>query len=280
MGGKPPTATPVGAYPVFGVSGAAPTPANLRVVTCNWPVDDTCLPPLPAEDDPGYGAAVAARQAAVELAIQVLWALSGRQYGQCDALVRPCPTSACGGVRPGSPWDQTVAPMMPTFQGGQWTNVLCGCSTGRCNAAGPRAVHLPGPVGPVVTVTIEDVVQDPSEYTLEGDILYRNFGDWPGQDYNRPLGEDGTWSVVYLKGQPVPAGVGSFVGQLAKEFLAACSGDACRLPRNVVATTSRGVSRQYDPSTIYANGKTGLSEIDLWLAAVNPHALMQPPRVI
>jgi hypothetical protein len=250
-------------------------------MTCNWPVDDGCLPALPAEDDPAYPAALAARQAAVELATQVLWALSGRQYGQCEALVRPCPTGACGGtVRQGSPWDQTVAPMMPTYQGGQWSNVSCGCPTGRCNAAGPRAVHLPGPVGPIVTVTIDDVVQDPSEYTLEGDILYRKYGDWPGQDYNRPLGEDGTWSVLYLRGYPVPAGVGSFVGQLAKEFLAACSGDACRLPRNVVSTTSRGVSRQFDPSQIYANGKTGLTEVDLWLAAVNPHAIMQAPRVI
>lgn len=249
-------------------------------MTCNWPVDDSCLPALPAEDDPGYGAALAARQAAVELAVQVLWALSGRQYGQCETVVRPCPAALCGGgVQPGSLWNQSVAPFVPTFQFGRWVNIGCGCSAGRCNAAGPRTVHLPGPVGPIVTVTIEDVVLDPSEYSVEGDLLYRNYGDWPGQDYNRPLGEAGTWSVVYLKGQPVPAGVGSFVGQLAREFLAACSGDACRLPRNVVSTTSRGVTRMYDPSTMYASGKTGLSEIDLWLAAVNPHGLMQGPTV-
>jgi hypothetical protein len=250
-------------------------------VTCNWPVDDNCLPALPAEDDPAYPGALAARQAAIDLAVQVLWALSGRQYGQCETLIRPCPTPPCGGgIRPGSAWDQTVAPFVPTYEFGRWVNYSCSCSTGQCNAAGPRTIHLPGPVGPIVSVTIGDVIQDPSEYVLEGDVLYRRYGNWPGQDFNRPLGEDGTWSVTYLKGHPVPAGVGSFVGQLAKEFMAACSGDQCRLPRNVVATTSRGVTRQYDPAELYANGKTGLSEIDIWLAAVNPNHLMCAPRVI
>lgn len=247
-------------------------------MTCNWPVDDSCLPPLPDEDDCSYSDRLRDRTAAVEVAVSVLWALSGRQFGVCPTLTRPCPPPAPG-LRAGSPWDQSVAPFIPTFEFGRWVNYSCGC-TGRCTAAGPRTVHLPGPVSDIVVVTICGEVLDPGEYTLEGDMLYRNGANWPSQNYNRPLDEDGTWSVLYSKGVPVPAGVGVFVGQLAKEFLAACSGEQCRLPRNVVATTSRGVTRQFDPTGMYASGKTGLSEIDVWLAAVNPHHIVCAPRVI
>jgi hypothetical protein len=248
-------------------------------MTCNWPVDDSCLPELPGRDDPNYEQTMTARQAALDLAVSVLWALSGRQFGVCPTLVRPCPPGMCGGgFRAGSTWNQTAQPFIPTYEYGRWVNYTCGC-TGRCNAAGPRTIHLPGPVAGIVTVTIGGEALDPSEYVLEGDMLYRKGTNWPSQDYNKPLDENGTWSVNYLKGWPVPDGVAVFVGQLAKEFLAACSGDQCRLPRNVVSTTSRGVSRVFDPSAIYAAGKTGLSEIDLWLSAVNPYHILQAPKV-
>jgi hypothetical protein len=249
-------------------------------MSCNWPVDDSCLPPLPLEDDPNYQSQLRDRMAACDLAVSVLWSLSGRQFGVCETLARPCPPGMCGGgFKAGSTWNQTVAPFIPTYEFGRWINYTCGC-TGRCTAPGPRTVHLPGPVQAIVTVTINGDMLDPCEYALEGDMLYRKGTNWPAQDYNKPLDENGTWSVTYLKGVPVPEGVAAFVGQLAREFLAACSGDACRLPRNVVATTNRGVSRVFDPSIMYANGKTGLSEIDLWLAAVNPYAVMAAPRVM
>ena len=249
-------------------------------MSCDWPVDRGCLPELPPEDDPTYEERLAEQNAAEDLAVQILWALSGRQFGVCETLVRPCPPEACGGgMRAGSTWDQTATPYIPTYEYGRWVNYTCGCST-RCNAAGPRTIHLPGPVQGIVTVTINGEVIDPSEYVLEGDILYRKGGQWPPQDYNKPLDEDGTWSILYLKGNPVPAAAGVFVGLLAKEFLAACSGDTCRLPRNVVMTTSRGITKTYDPSAMYANGKTGLSEIDMWLSAINPYAILSAPRVL
>jgi hypothetical protein len=36
----------------------------------------------------------------------------------------------------------------------------------------------------------------------------------------------------------------------------------------------------YNPQQIYADGKTGLSEVDLWLATVNPNHLMAAPSVL
>jgi hypothetical protein len=262
---------------------------------CNWPVDRTGFPALPASSATDYAARFAAQNAAEDLAIQVLWSLSGRQFGVCETLARPCPNKinypwrmpyfssygAFGSDFPyGSVYDET-SPYISIYDSasGGWVNFSCGC-VGRCRQAGPRTAHLPGPVQGIVTVTIGSTVLASSEYSLEGTVLFRKEKNWPIQDYNLPLGEDNTWSVKYLKGVPVPDGVGFFVGQLAKEFMAAATGDACRLPRNVVATTSRGISRQFDPSRIYAAGKTGLTEIDLWLSSINPYHAMQAPKVL
>lgn len=259
-------------------------------MTCEWPVDRSCLPALPElsedptdEEQAAYDRALAERNAAEDLAVQVLWSLSGRQFGLCETVARPCPQQPRPLWRGAHPYDQTVTPypssFLPVFEYGRWVNYPCGCPT-RCRQAGPRTVHLPGPVAEIITVTIGAEELDYDDYALEGDLLYRKGTEWPNQDYNRPLGEVGTWSVTYLKGIPVPEGVGSFVGQLAREFLAACSGDSCRIPRNVVVVSNRGVTRQFDPSRIYAQGKTGLSEIDLWLSAVNPHHVMAGPKVL
>lgn len=236
-----------------------------------WPVDRTCLPPLPdlgdeptEEDQAAYFAAVADRNAAEDTAIAVLWALSGRQFGVETTTIRPCPPLG---------WPNTV-----------YTSCPC---IGRCRHASPTQIHLPGPVAapteddPLV-VTIAGVVLDSAEYVLEGDVLYRRNGArWPSQNLARPLGETGTWSVTYRKGWPVPPGVDRLTGALAKEFLAACAGDdSCRLPRTLTGTTRRGVSHSFDPAKIFAAGRTGLTEVDNWLAAVNPNHLASGPEVL
>lgn len=249
-----------------------------------WPVDRSCLPALPAEDAEGYEDAVANQDRHLDMAAQVLFLLSGQQFGVFEVVARPCPTpSLMTGYTgsAGSPRFPMTFPVM-LFDGVTWKNVAAGCVV-RCQHTGPGMVHLPGPATEIVTVTIGDEGDlDPSQYVLEGNILYRRGEStrWPDQNLSRPLGEPGTWSVRYGRGIPVPEGVGAFVAQLAREFLAACAGESCRLPRNVVAVTSRGVSKQFDPSRIYASGKTGLSEIDLWLSAVNPHHLMAAPKVL
>jgi hypothetical protein len=70
-------------------------------------------------------------------------------------------------------------------------------------------------------------------------------------------------------------------GALAKEFVSACTGDdTCRLPRTLVGTTRRGVSHNFDPAKIIGAGKTGLAEVDQWLAAVNPNRLQSAPEVL
>jgi hypothetical protein len=238
--------------------------------TCNWPVDRSCLPNATGEVDQ-------ARQADAEaLAVTVLWSLTGRQFGACDTIIRPCPTPyanlATGSVV-GPGW-------FPAWVDGNWRNITCGCAGG-CNDTVPSVIHLPGPAQAVTEVKIGGAVLPPDQYKLEGDRLYRVGGvAWPSQDLSRPLPEDGTWSVTYQRGVPVPDGVGVLVGTLALEFLNACTGGKCRLPRRVQSLQRQGVSYQMvDPTDIYAAGLTGIPEIDMWINSVNPRRIMAAPSV-
>ena len=161
-----------------------------------------------------------------------------------------------------------------------FTELDCGC-VGSCSFTGPAAVHLAGPVAGIERVRIKGVELDVDEYIVENSILYRLNGNWPAQDLGRP--ESLSWSVDYLRGVAVPAGVDVLTGLLAAEFVTACGGNSskCRLPRNVVSTTRQGVTYQvYDPTTMYSQGKTGLAEVDLWLSSVNPNRLTEGPSVV
>lgn len=229
-----------------------------------WSVDRSCLTPLPVPADPNNPTAVevaaieaaqASRDANEAVAVHVMWALSGRQFGACPVVHRP-DGDHCA-----------PRPIFPPHRG-------CCPTTGAW-------VTLPGPVAAVVSVDVAGVPIDPSSWALEGDRLYRTGGHaWPSQNWDRPAGEPGTWSVTYLRGLPVPAGVDKLTGLLAKEFVAACEGGKCRLPRTVVSTTQRGVTHSFDPARILAAGKTGIPEIDSWLAAVNPHRIAEAPVVL
>jgi hypothetical protein len=254
-------------------------------MSCDWPIDRGCLPPLPELSDPptpeeqaAYDRARAQQYAAEDLAVSVMWALSGRQFGVCPVITRPCP--------PQRNWDRYNYDWPTTaFYGlSELDRYLlasgCGCA-GSCSQGGPAMLHLPGPAQSVTKVTINGTVLDPAEYRLEGDILYRLGGVWPSQNLGLPAGENGTWTVEYLQGTPPPAGTAKLVGLLANEFLAACNGGKCRLPRNVTNVQRQGVSfDMFNPNDIYDSGKTGLAEVDMWLAAVNPNHLACAPEVL
>jgi hypothetical protein len=239
-------------------------------MSCSWPVDRTCLPIV--TDEVG----IAQQTAAENLAVQVLWALSGRQFGVCPVTVRPCPQS-CGPYT----WDQTA--LLAFWDGANWRNTFCGCGP-KCSWLSPYVVHLGVgaalPVQEIIEVVIDGVVLLDTEYRLEGDLLYRIGAKWPSQNLAAPLDEPGTWSITYTRGFPPPEGTANLVGLLAKEFLTACAGGKCALPRRVQTVSRQGVTYQMvDPTDIYTTGKTGISEIDLWLSAVNPRAMASPPTV-
>ncbi len=240
-------------------------------MSCTWPVDRSCLPSV--MDDDGDSVQL---QAAIDIAVSVLWSFTGRQFGACPVVVRPCPrdhASRLLGWLPGYAWH-------PVLDDGVWQNITCGCGP-TCSTTGPGVVHLPGPVSSVTAVTIDGAVIDSSLYVLEGERLYATSGRWPDQDLNRPAGSPTTWSVEFLQGLEPPAGADVMVGLLAKEFYNLCKGDGkCRLPKRVESLSRQGVSmKMADPGVLFPNFQTGLPEVDLWVAAVNPHRLSAPPVV-
>lgn len=239
---------------------------------CLWPADYACLPTPETEADS------IAQQQAVDTAVAVLWAFTGRQYGCCPRIVRPCPSpdSADDVLRawlPGTSW-------YPELDGGVWRNIGCGCD-GACAVRGPGVVHLPGPVCSIEEVVIDGAWIDTDLYVLEGDRLYATSGRWPAQDLTRPAGSPGTWSVTYGQGLAPPAGAAQMVGLLAAEFVKARCGDkTCRLPKGVESITRNGVAiRMSDPSALFRDQLTGLPEVDMWVSAINPHRLAVPPVV-
>lgn len=239
---------------------------------CAWPIDraSCCLP------DAATTTQIAQRDAALDIAVQVLDSLSGRQYGVCPTIIRPCPTTTCsmsGTI--GTGW------LNAYLDGGVWRNHTCGCAGNTCERANPSTIHLPGPVQSITTITIDGTVIDPTSYTLEGNYLLKaDCTGWPSQNLGCPAGEPGTWTVEYMRGTPPPAGVAVLVGKLAAEFIAACAGGKCHLPRRVTQVTRNGVTmNMVDPTSIYDEGITGIPEVDTWIKAVNPHRVQRAPRV-
>jgi hypothetical protein len=233
---------------------------------CTWPVDRSCLPDVDAELD------IARMQEAIDTAVAILWAFTGRQFGQCPRIVRPCPQRDTNDAwwAPGWSWYVELA---------VWDNTPCGCGP-RCRVGGPGVVHLPGPVHSITAVTVGDSVLASTAYRLEGDRLYAMSGRWPSQNLERPAGEPGTWSVEYLSGLEPPAGAALMVGKLALEFWNACTGGKCRLPPRVESVVRQGVSmKMADPAVLFEDRRTGIREIDLWILAHNPHQMTAPSSV-
>ena len=242
-------------------------------MTFEWPIERSLLPALPDLTDPPsaeYTKALLEHNAAADLAVSIMWALSGRQFGLRDVTVRPC-----RGPLPNHHGSGPVTSYVLSWEGDRWINWWCGC-VGGCRETGPNVVHLPGPVAEVTEVKINGVVLSPLVWVVEGNKLYRRDTAWPRQDLNRPAGDVNTWTVTYKVGLPVPPGVDELTGLLAAEFIKAINNSGnCRLPRNVTTASRQGVTyRVYDPTTFYDKGKTGLSEVDMWLSAVNPNHLM------
>lgn len=141
---------------------------------------------------------------------------------------------------------------------------------------GHRTVKLNPPNGGIVEVRIDGAVLDPSAWRVDnGNELVRQDGKfWPThQDPKLPDDAVGTFEVTYYRGfRPGPLVVGA-VQTLASEFYLAATGKKHRLPSNVTAVSRQGLNfTMKDP--VFAEGLTGIAEVDIVIRRYNPYGLM------
>jgi hypothetical protein len=217
---------------------------------------------------------------AIGFATEVLWALTGRQFGLCEVALRPCRSDCYDGPWP-TGWDQWPGTSWPSpaLIGGSWVNITCGICSGDCQCNELSIVVLPSPINSITTVKIDGTTIPASGYAVLDDRKLIRLGGtkWPRcNDLSKPDTQTGTWSITAKFGQTVPTGGALAVGELACEVLRALKGEECRLPRTVTSLARQGVSIQFpDVSTLFEKGVTGLYLVDQFIAAWNPHHLVR-----
>lgn len=209
--------------------------------------------------------------AAVIAASEFLFHVSGRQFpGICSDTVRPMEH------RPTVEHRLLSSSTATTMASGYWPS--CGCG-------GVSEVTLGGyPIVGVSQVLVDGQVLDPSRYAVDDYTRLVRLADpngaprrWPcWQRMDLPPTEKGTWQVSYRYGAMPPVGGQQAAKVLAAEYVLAMIGDgSCRLPRRMQTVARQGVSIVAYPADLLAGGRTGIAEVDMWIASVNPHALMQ-----
>ena len=262
--------------PVVNPGGPAPLPPTGSTAPCAWTVDTGCC-----SDWDTFTPQVQAR--ATSWATGILWALTGRRFGVCDIVVRPC-GSTCnyyGGYMSYPVITDGIGTVFAPFvRDGTWFN--CACS-GACSCEARCAVWLPGPVAVINEVVVDGIVIPDTSYRVDNrEWLIRTDGEcWPecqNLDLNSPA--VGTFEVSYGRGNLLPATGQIAAGLLACEFAKACNGQACALPGNLSTLARQGVQvTMIDPTDALDAGLTGLPEVDLWIRSVNPDRKTHRPRV-
>lgn len=226
------------------------------------------------------------RQWASELAVELVWMLSGRRYGLCELTVRPCgarcgESTYFGRVPPSGGW-------IPTLINGAWVNCgRCAC-TSSCSCCSVCEVVLPGPVHEVSRVVVDGQTVPASAYRVDNhrSLVRVDGGEcWPAcQDLAAPPDGPGAFTVAYQRGVPVPPGGLYAAGVYACELLKSCgvitSGECCQLPQRVQSITRAGVTMtMLESGDFLEQGRTGVPAVDAWIKAVNPRRALAPSTV-
>lgn len=211
---------------------------------------------------------------AVKFASDVLWALSGRQFGFTTVTLRPADQQILDTPFPDAwlSWPGTQPPPLGANGSGgyygYWVNAI-GCGTSE--------IKLPAPVHAITAVKIAGVTLATSAYRLDDNRkLVRIDGfTWPASNnLNVPDTAVGGWSITAQYGLTIPDGAEWAIGELGCEFIKAINGEDCRLPRNVSSIARQGVTIQMpDISTFFTKGVTGLYLTDMFITTWNPKRL-------
>lgn len=261
----------LGTLTVQGDEGIVTAPLTTEYGPCApWPVRWSC--------DVSTVSPIITGQA-VQFATEVVWALSGRQFGLCTVTLRPC-RRACFDDSWSSSYSQFPSTgdfVRPALIGGRWFNLICGGCGDGCSCSRVSEVVLPAPVHRIVEVKIDGAPLATGAYRLDNArLLVRvDGGEWPiCNDLSKNDTEEGTWSITAEYGTHVPEGGAWAVGELACELISAIGGGDCRLPRNITQLVRQGVTISF-PNVVelFKEKATGLYLVDLFIATWNPNRL-------
>ena len=234
---------------------------------------------------PGFPDSAAIPDATVELAIgwatDVLFDLSGKQWpGECTDTVRPLGDHRC---RSASSWQPRTPFLWPWASGGD--AVLQGGGWFGRGCMGIPEVDLGVyPLVSIQEVLLDGVDLDPASYRIDNRrLLTRVDGQgWPcWQDVTGASDQPGTWEVSFTYGEVPPDGGKGSATIFAKELALALAGNnSCRLPSRTQTVARQGVTIVAYPQSILDGGRTGLPEVDLWLASVNPKKIRQQATIM
>jgi hypothetical protein len=195
---------------------------------------------------------------AVHFASEVLYKLSGEKYTGIQSVTEVYTSQAA------------MSNYSPSVIGGQMYNLPK-------LSEGQRNLRLRNtPVRTVSSVIHLGRELDPSEFSLRNNsyLVRQNALPWVLD----PVHE---LSVSYTYGTPPPAAGKRAAIRLANELILSDRGSAaCALPERISNVSRQGVSyTMLDPQEFISNGKVGIYEIDLFLAAVNPSKAKKRPKV-
>lgn len=251
--------------------GVVPSGAPTAGTCSPWATDaDVCLPCTDETSDLDEWIAVAS---------DLLFELSGQRFpGICSDVVRPCRTTCVdGGPR-------YYGDLVDTSSW-RWYG-SCSCGGDACGCSTLSELTLSGwPLVSVEEVLIDGVALDPSAYRIDdwSRLVRVDGGAWPAcQNLGAATTEADTFEVSFTYGSTVPAAGVKAAASLGCQLALACSGgDGCRLPQRVQSITRQGVSMVLlDPFTFFDDGRTGLYEVDLFLAAYGPTAKKRWPAMV
>jgi hypothetical protein len=223
-------------------------------------------------------------QSQIDSAVELLYALSGRQFpGSVSAIVRP--TSRPQGC-PDLIYDRYLAAGGGFGWNVAWRWGTCGGGFGCTGCCGPTAIGLGrSPISTIEWVQIDGEELDQTEYRVDdAKWLVRqecNVG-WPTcQDLSCPLGDPCTFGVNFTFGQDPPqSGVDAALILAAEFYRSSQPGMTCQLPQRVTSITRQGVSFAIlDPQTFLQAGRTGIYQVDMFLRAYNPNGQIRRPMV-
>lgn len=259
---------------------------SFRSAPCDWPLLNPTDPDgcTPCSGSTLLDLPEAERERFVRMAVELLWAWTGRKFGTCEETVRPC-RSECSESETGSTFygfsgtgagSPGLGLWRPVLLAGEWFNIRCGYCGDRCHCSVDTSRHLslPGPVAEIVEVWVDGERLGPEKIWVEGDTISRLDGKpwpWCNTDLGDPTDpESGAWTVTYKRGLSVPVGGQIAAQKLAEELAkAACSDSSCELPSRVQSVTRQGVSMEMVQTEFQdvREGRTGIWLIDSWVAS-------------